>query len=199
MTRRREDSARRASTYKLLLGLPGVGLQALCGMLAQLTQGAAAVGMILVVHESTGSLAIAGGVTAGFSAGVCVARPAQGRLIDRRGAPPVLTACAVLHVGALIGLVAAAGSAAPAWALIQLGCLAGLGLPPVSTSMRVAWGRRMPGEGRTAAFSLVYLTQTMAILVGPLLLGALVALASASLALAAVAGVAGGGTLVFAR
>jgi hypothetical protein len=64
--------------------------------------------------------------------------------------------------------------------------------------MRVAWGRRAPGEARTAAYSLVYLTQELAILIGPLMLGLLVAVASASTAPLSVAAVAAAGTFVFA-
>src|SRR5205085_4816449 len=60
-------------------------------------------------------------------------------------------------------------------------------LPPVSTAMRVGWGQRV-GEGeRTAAYSLVYLVQELAILAGPLVLAAVVAVADASAAVIVVA------------
>jgi MFS family permease len=187
-----------AGPYAALLRLPGLASQAVLGLLAQLTQAAAPVGMVLVVDQATGSLAVAGLAVAGFSAAVAVARPLQGRAIDRRGSVPVLAATGVLHAGALAGLVLAAWAGAAGWALTGLACVAGLGLPPVSTSMRVVWGRRVPANGRTAAYSLVYLTQELAILTGPLLLAVLVALSSASLALVVTGATAAAGTLALA-
>jgi predicted MFS family arabinose efflux permease len=192
-----EQKRRRGTPYRELLQIPGLAWEALTGLLAQFTQSAGPVGMVLVMHEATGSLALAGGVVAGFSVGAGVARPLQGRVIDRRGPASVFAACAALHLCALVVLVIAA-SRVPVWALVGLGCLAGIGLPPVSAVMRVAWGRRAPEEARTAAYSLVYLTQELAILIGPLMLGLLVAVASASTALLSVAAVAAAGTFVFA-
>jgi predicted MFS family arabinose efflux permease len=60
--------------------------------------------------------------------------------------------------------------------------------------MRAAWGQLALDGDRTAAYSLVFLTQELAIVVGPLGVGVLVALTSASLALATVALVTGVGT-----
>jgi predicted MFS family arabinose efflux permease len=173
-------------------------MQAALGLVAQLTQQVAPVGMVLVVHAATGSLGLAGLVVAGFSVGTGVARPIQGRLIDGRGPRPVLIASGCLHVTALLALVLCAAAGTPGVVLVALGWAAGAGLPPVSQSMRVEWARRTPAQGRTAAYSLVYLTQELSILLGPLVFGAVVAVASASLALGLVAAAAGAGTLAYA-
>lgn len=180
-----------------LLRLPGLPAQALFGFLAQLTQQVAPVGMVLVVQQATGSLALAGLSAAAFSIGVGLARPVQGRLIDSRGPRGVLAATAVVHVGALLGLVFCAAAGAPGWTLVVLAWTAGAGLPPVSVALRIAWGQLVPADGRTAAYSLVYLVQELAILVGPLVFGVVIALAAASPALGLVAALAGLGTLAF--
>lgn len=185
--------------YRGLLGLPGVGAQAVLGFLAQLTQQVAPVGIVLVVQHASGSLALAGVTAAAFSVGAGMGRPVQGRIMDRRGARPVLAATALLHVAALLALVASARTGWPWWPMVVLSWVAGVGLPPISVSMRIEWGRRMAAEGRTTAYSLVYLVQELAMLVGPLVFGLLIAVASASLGLGVIAAAGGLGTLAFAR
>jgi predicted MFS family arabinose efflux permease len=64
--------------------------------------------------------------------------------------------------------------------------------------MRITWGRMADAEDRTAAYSVVTLTQEIAVLLGPLLLAAIVAVASAAAAVLVVAGLASAGTLVLA-
>lgn len=188
----------RSTAYHDLLRHRGVSAQALAGLLAQTTQGAAGVGIILVVHEQTGSLALAGAVVGGLSMAAGAARPVQGRVIDRRGARALMAACGFAHPAALVGIVALANLHAPGAWLVALGVAAGLALPPVSTTMRVIWGGAVPESERTAAYSLVYLTQQLSILTGPLVLAAFIAATNASLAMVAVAVLAGAGTLAYA-
>jgi predicted MFS family arabinose efflux permease len=168
------------------------------GLAAQVTQGAAAAGLILVIRGHTGSLSLAGAVVGALWVTAAIARPVQGRLIDRRGAAGVMTACGVLHPGALTAIVALCLLDGPRWPLVLLGVLAGATLPPVSTSMRVACARLVGSADRTSAYSLVYLTQELAILTGPAVLAAAIAASSASVAMVVVAGLAAAGTLVFA-
>ena len=187
-----------SSSYRVLLRLSAVRWQVATGLLAQVTQGAAAVGIILVVRQHTGSLALAGGVVGALSIAAGVSRPVQGRQIDRRGPRDVMALCGVTHALALGGIVGFSELHAPGGFLVALGSLAGLALPPVSTSMRVEWANVVIGDDRTAAYSLVYLTQELAILTGPLILAGIIAAASASLALSAVAAIAAAGSVGFA-
>jgi predicted MFS family arabinose efflux permease len=64
--------------------------------------------------------------------------------------------------------------------------------------MRIAWGRMAESEDRTAAYSVVTLTQELAVLLGPLLLAAIVAVASAAAAVLVVGGLSSAGTLFLA-
>jgi MFS family permease len=186
-----------ASPYRALLRVPGVRWQALGGLLAQTTQGAGAIGIILVIRGHHGSLALAGAVVGAVSIAGGLARPAQGRFIDRRGARGLMAATGVVHPAAVVAIVALSDAHAAGVVLVALGVLAGAALPPVSTCMRVAWGTAMPGGDRTSAYSLVYLTQELAVLTGPLLLSAVLAASTASAALVTVAAVTGVGTLGF--
>ena len=188
----------RLGAYSDVFHLPGVGPQAAAGLVAQVTQGAAGVGLILVVRRHTGSLPLAGGVVGALSIAAGLARPIQGRVIDRRGAAALTAACGTVHAAAIIGIVGLAHIHAPGATLVLLGALAGFALPPVSTTMRVSWGAAVAETERTSAYSLVYLTQQLSVLGGPLLLSGLIALSSASLAMVILAALAGAGTLAFA-
>lgn len=185
------------SSYRVLLGEPVTRWQLVAGSLAQMTQGAATVGIILVVRQQIGSLALAGAIVGVLNVAAGIARPVQGRLIDRRGSRAVLAACGVIHGAALAAVVWLAHIHAPGGLLVVLGGVAGAALPPVSTTMRIEWGRLSADGDRTSAYSLVYLTQELAILGGPLILAAIVAAGSASAALVTVALIATAGSVGF--
>jgi predicted MFS family arabinose efflux permease len=115
-----------------------------------------------------------------------------------------MVVCGVAHPAALIGIVGLSNASATAhahalrWLLVVLGVVAGLALPPVSTSMRARWGEVVADGERTAAYSLVYLVQELAILAGPLILSAVTAASTSSVGLVVVAALTGAGTLGFA-
>lgn len=172
--------------------------QGAAGLVAQLTQAAAGLGIILVVREAGGSLSLAGASAGAFLIATGAARPIQGRLMDRHGPAPVLVPCAALHLAGFAGLVAWTQAEGASWPVLLFAIPVGLGEPPVSASMRLAWGRMAGTEDRTAAYSVVTLTQELAVLLGPLLLAAMVALASAAAAVLVVGALSSAGTLALA-
>jgi predicted MFS family arabinose efflux permease len=156
------------------------------GFLAQISQGGAALALILLIQQVRGSLGLAGVATAGFAVGAAIARPIQGRSIDNHGPRNVLLAIAVFHAAALVALVPVARSDAPGIAVVGVALIAGLGLPPVSQTQRVVWAE-LADEDRTTVFSVVTMLQEASILIGPVLVGVLAGAASPSAALVAVA------------
>ena len=194
----RDAPRSREPPYRALLSQPTVRWQALSGLLAQVTQGASGVGIILVVRQHTGSLALAGGVVGALSIAAGAARPLQGRLIDSRGPAGVIAGTGVGHALALTAVVGLAGLPAPGVVLVLGGVAAGISLPPVSTAMRVGWGERAETDARTAAYSLVYLVQELAILAGPLVLAAVIAVANPSAAVIVIAALTVVGAILFA-
>jgi predicted MFS family arabinose efflux permease len=172
--------------------------QGAAGLVAQLTQAAAGLGIILVVREAGGSLSLAGGAAGAFLIATGAARPVQGRLIDRLGPAPVLIPCAAIHLAGFAGLVAWTQLEGGTWPVLLFAIPIGLGEPPVSASMRITWGRMADPEDRTAAYSVVTLTQELAVLLGPLLLAAIVAIASAAAAVLVVGGLSSAGTVALA-
>jgi MFS family permease len=111
--------------------------QGIAGLVAQLTQAAAGLGIILVVQEASGSLALAGTGAAAFVIGAGTARPVQGRLMDRNGPRPVLVASGIVHLCGVGGLVTYTQLEGATWVVIPLALPIGLGEPPVSQGMRI--------------------------------------------------------------
>lgn len=177
---------------------PGAVFQAVSGLVAQLTQGAASIAIVLVVREHTGSVALAGVVAGASAIGAGVARPLQGRLMDRNGLARLNVVCGLVHPAALIAIVGVSAVDGPHALLVALGVVAGLALPSISTAMRVAWGEAAGDNDRTAAYSMVYLTQELSLLTAPLIFAALTATYSASTGLIVVALLSGVGTIAFA-
>lgn len=188
----------RSRAYRVLLHHAVVRRQALSGLLAQISQGTASVAIIIVVRADTRSLAFAGAAVGVLSIAAAIARPIQGRIIDGGGAKRLLTATGLIHAAALTGIVVICWVHGLSWLLLLLGIVAGLALPPISTSMRTTWPELVPSQERSACYSLVYLIQGLAILVGPLVFAVLTAALSASVALIVIAVLAGVGTLAFA-
>jgi predicted MFS family arabinose efflux permease len=178
--------------YRPLLAEPRFRAQALGGFLAQLSQGGAALALILLIQQQRGSLGLAGAATAGFLVGTAIARPIQGRLIDVRGPRDVLFTIALAHTAALLVLVPATRSDLSGIFLVLLSLLAGLGLPPVSQTQRLVWAD-LGGEDRTTVYSAIGMIQEGSILAGPLLVGVLAGTASPSAALIVVAITSGAG------
>ena len=187
-----------ATTTRSVIRSPGAAFQAVSGLAAQLSQGAFAIGIVLVVREHTGSAALAGAVAGAVSIAAGLARPLQGRLMDRRGLVRLNALCGIVHPAALIAIVAVSVDDGSHALLLVLGVAAGLALPPVSTAMRVAWGEAAGDGDRTAAYSMVYLIQELSLLVAPLIFAALTAASSAAAGLVAVAGLSAVGTIAFA-
>jgi predicted MFS family arabinose efflux permease len=172
--------------------------QAGAGLVAQLSQGAFAIGIVLVVREHTGSAALAGAVAGAVSVAAGLSRPVQGRLMDRRGFTRLNVVCGMVHPAALIAIVGLSADDGSHALLLTLGVVAGLALPPISTTMRVAWGEAAGDADRTAAYSMVYLIQELSLLVAPLIFAALTAATSAAAGLVVVAALSGTGTIAFA-
>ena len=187
-----------ATTTSSVIRRPGAAFQAASGLVAQLSQGAGAIGIILVVREHTGSVALAGAVAGALSIAAGLARPVQGRLMDHRGVAAITAVCGVVHPAALIAIVAVSAADGPHALLLVLGVIAGLALAPVSTAMRVAWGEAAGDDDRTAAYSTVYLIQELSLLTAPLIFAALTATTSAAVGLVVIAALTGIGTLAFA-
>src|SRR4051794_7941018 len=155
---------------------------------------------VLMVERATGSFAVAGLVTAFYAVASAAGAPLTGRLIDRLGQPRILLPCAVGYAAAVWGLVAATQGGAPPGVLCALAALTGALIPSVSASMRALWPSLVAATevSVATAFAFESVMVEAFFILGPLVAGAIVALASPAAAVAVAGGLALAGTLAFA-
>jgi MFS family permease len=185
------------AAYKPLLARGDVRLLLFALLLNGLTTGLAPA-MVLVVEEEH-SLGSAGLVLAAFAICTGVSSPVRGRLVDRHGQPVVLVPLAALSSGALIAFALLAENGASVATLAVLAGFSGATFAPVIASARALWKEIARDEHElTAAYSLHSVANEVLFVMGPLAVGAIVAVASAAAAVAAAAAGQLAGILVFA-
>lgn len=178
--------------YGALFRVPYVRRLVLSGLVARLPMGMVPLALLLLVRESGGSYAAAGGVSGAYFVAAGLGAPIAGRLVDRRGQTRILLPRAVLFPALLAGVCALALLDAPLLPIAAGAAGAGALLPPVGSSLRALWPRLFQGaELRAAAYALEASLQEIFFVVGPLLVALLTLAASPVLALA-VAALAGG-------
>ncbi|WP_194288728.1 MFS transporter, partial [Ornithinicoccus halotolerans] len=187
------------ASYRRLFGLTGPAY-VLIAFLARLPLAMSQLGALLLVAGATGSYG-AGGATAGaLAVANAVGSPLAGALTDRVGQRPVLLVQALSGAAALAALVLlgqtySAGD--PWWPLAAVAALAGLVTPQIGTMARVRWRpiSRVAGQEdrRTvdAAFSYEGAADEASFVLGPALVGLVVALVDAGTELTAAAALLG--------
>jgi MFS family permease len=135
--------------------------------------------ILLLIRLQTGSFAIAGLAVGAFTLSSALTTPAQGRLVDRVGGPPVLVGFAIAQAAGLGGVVLAAELRATSPVLVILAAVAGAMTPPLSAAMRALWPRVAPSTSvLEAAYQLDAISQEVIWTSGPLLVAAVVAAGS---------------------
>jgi MFS family permease len=167
--------------------------------LARFPYGMIAFGIVLFVHDLTGSFARAGAVSAASAIAAGIGLPVLGRLVDRLGQTRVLLVAGVLNGVFLAALIALGLGGAGTGVLVAVAFAAGLFVPPVSPCIRGVWPDVLSGEEKLrSAFALDAILLEMAFIGGPTLTAGLVAVASPAAALAVAIGFTTVGTLWFA-
>ena len=187
--------------YTAVWRIPGAPLLLCAGVFARLGMGMTPLALLLVVHQETGRYALAGLSSGAYALSAAAVSPIVGRLVDRLGAPLLLTITAVANPVALIGLLAAAHFRAISIIPVAAAC-AGVTYPPLTATIRSAWIGLTEGERsglRQAALAVETSVFELVFVAGPLLVAVFILVASASAALWASAFVTLTGTLVLAR
>ncbi|WP_158239625.1 MFS transporter [Streptomyces carminius] len=171
----------------------------LATVLGALPVGMLGLGLLLYVHQLTGSLAVGGLAAAAFGLGNAAGMAAQGRLIDRYGQTRILapagTACAAW------GVLLVAAAPAVDWRGFAVAASAGAGscIPATTGSMRVLLAELVRGAGaRTAGYALLAVLFQLALLTGPLVTSLLLVSAGPGAAVVTGGFLAGGAGLLFA-
>ena len=177
-----------AGSYRAALALPYAAATFGAALVGRLSYGLLPLSVLFTVQQSTGSFATAGGVVAVFGL-TSILLPLKSRLVDRHGQARVLAPMALLCAGALAAMAFLAWSgSAPASAYLALGIVAGLGAPPLGPAMRSTWRTITDGSSlKQRAYSLDSVCEESLYLIGPLLIGVIVSVASPPAALLAAA------------
>ncbi|GIF03981.1 MFS transporter [Actinoplanes siamensis] len=182
------------SAITKLLRTPPVARLLAASQTGRLPMASAPLALLLFARE-TRSLAFAGLVVAGYTAGMAVSAPFLARIVDRWRQPPVLWGSAALS-GAGFLLVALSGhTVAP---MIAGAVLGGLGTPPLEACLRALWPDLVAPEAVAAAYSLDLAVQEVIYVTGPLVTLLAVAVAGPPAGLVAAALLQLAGVAVFA-
>lgn len=148
--------------------------------IARLPSGTLLLSLLLYAQRELGSFGDVGAIIALYSVSVACAAPVAGRLADRHGPRRVLRTSALIHLVGIVILIRTGDIAG-----LCLGAIiAGVGLPTTAACVRARW-RELPEDIRVAVFAVDGIILEAVQVVGPLLVGALSALTSPTVAITA--------------
>ncbi|MFD0549619.1 MFS transporter [Streptomyces rectiviolaceus] len=162
-------------TYREVIGHTGA-LLPLISFLGRLPVAMIQFGSVLLVTETSGSLATGGVVACALALGQVTMGPLVGRLADRRGQRPVVLGFSLLNAVAIAVYTLGALIELPTPALIVLAVLAGASIPgigPLARARAVPLVRGAGGDDRTVntVLSLESTMDELSFVLGPALVG----------------------------
>ncbi|MCT9093429.1 MFS transporter [Streptomyces sp. ASQP_92] len=174
-------------TYRKVLALTGPALP-LISFLGRLPTAMCQLGSVLLVAQTSGSLATAGLAGGALAAGQTLSGPLLGRAADRYGQRTVVLTAAIANAVAVTALVLAALAHWSTGWLALLGALAGASVPqvgPLARSRTVALAHRAGADERTVAGALSFegTLDEISFVLGPAFVGLAAALAHPAVAL----------------
>lgn len=185
--------------YASVLRGTGAAAPLAASIVGRLPLGMTGLAVLLLVRDTTGSYAVAGGVSAAYALSYALVSPARARTADRRGPVRIMLAMGLLHPLALVALVllAAAGAGLPS--LVASAVAAGATMPPLGAVLRALWGRLVPESALTTAYALEAVVIEICFVGGPLLVALLTATLGPSAAVLAAAALTLVGTVWLVR
>ncbi|MDQ0791828.1 MFS transporter [Streptomyces sp. B1I3] len=164
-----------SATYHTLLRTPGAAAFFLTATAGRLGIAMTGLGIIWLVHGRTGSYAVAGLVTGGFSVTEALVGPQLARLVDHFGQTRVLPPVLLAHSAAVLSLLTLVADARPIWLMTAAGASVGATIPQLGALSAARWSALLQGERAPAlptAFALESLGNGLCFLVGPALVTA---------------------------
>jgi MFS family permease len=188
------------SRYSDLFGVPDLRATLVASIVGRLPIGIATLAILLFLQARSGSFKLAGSAAASYVLGLAAIAPLLGRMMDRVGPRPVLSASAVVYPLALLMLILLVVHSAQSGWILAAAAIAGAAFPPVTICMRALYPRLVPDAGllQTAYSVDSALVETMFIL-GPVLVAAFVAFGAPIVAVGFAAVCAAAGAAVFLR
>lgn len=158
------------TSYRRVLAEPGTLRFSATGLVARLPISMVGLGIVLLVSASTGSYAVAGGVSAAYmvaNAGLAIL---QGRLVDGLGQARVLAVAGVVFGIAMVVLVVSVHSGWPIASSYAAAAVAGGSLPQIGSCVRARWSHALsePGDVQTA-YAIEAVADEAVFMLGPIL------------------------------
>ena len=132
--------------------------------------------LLFLVRGEGESYGAAGLVVAVYAVALGIGAPIGGRQVDRYGPTVVLQIRVVLFVVFLAAVIVLAVAGAGIAAIAVAAALAGLSMPPLSSTVRIVWPRLARDELRSTAYALEAALQEVHFVGGPLVAAALAAI-----------------------
>ena len=164
-----------AHPYRELLGLPHAKGLVGWSVLGRLPVGMTSLALLFLVRGEGESYGAAGLVVAVYAVALGIGAPIGGRQVDRYGPTVVLQIRVVLFVAFLAAVIVLAVAGAGIAAIAVAAALAGLSMPPLSSTVRIVWPRLARDELRSTAYALEAALQEVHFVGGPLVAAALAA------------------------
>jgi MFS family permease len=183
--------------YRRILASPYVLPLTVASVVARLPVTMTGLAFVIYVHDRSGSFGAAGAAAGAFTIGLALTAPVLGRLVDRRGARPVLAPASAFSAAALVAVVVLGDAGASTAVVVALAGLAGAGMPPVGGLLRHLWPEVVEEDLLVNAYVLDSILIEISFIVGPLLTGLLAATAGPGAALVAAGALGLLGTLLF--
>jgi MFS family permease len=177
------------AAYREVMRTPGAWPIAIASLVARMPNAMSGIGLVLFLHEETGSFASAGLVTGAMVLGMGGTGPIFARLIDRRGAAPVLLAGGLLAAAALAAIYVLGTAGAGLGVLAGLAVVSGAAMPPIGSVSRRRWAGLVPAERLPTAYAVEAILLEVIFIAGPALAGLLAATIGAGEALLVAAGI----------
>ena len=185
--------------YRTILVLPGALAFSAAGLLGRLEISMVGFGALLLVQHTTGSYGLGGAVAATLGLSAAGISPFLARLVDRFGQRRVLRPAVVLHVAALVGLIAAAVAPLPLPLVFLAAGIAGVSEVSVGALVRARWAVLLGGTAQLqTAFALESVLDEVVFIIGPIVVALLATLVHPAAGLLVAAATALAGVLVLA-
>jgi MFS family permease len=155
--------------YQLLFRTRSIRFAYVSVLLSAVPLGTITLGLVLSVESWTGSLSLAGSITALFTLGNAIGLTVQGRLIDHLGHRLVVLS-AGLVCGLTLSMVALTGDRLRPRMVAALALLAGLAIPAITTAVRRSLPKLINDPTtRSAGYAVLSVMFQLAFAIGPLL------------------------------
>ena len=156
--------------YLQVLRTPHALPMVLVAFVGRLPLSMVGLGSVLLIASQTGSYGLGGAVAAVGAVTTALAGPVVGRLSDTFGQRRVLLPVVAIFVAAGAAFLYAVRTGWPYWTLFIAAAVAGAGIPPVSSMIRVRWTYLLRSSNRLpTALAMESVVDEFVFIVGPVL------------------------------